>query len=269
MRARCLAAVTTMAILVGGCGEPKVDGSSDKAMKDSIQKIAGGLDQAGKAKFEDDVATVAFSKIDISGVLNGSSTQEQQLEKARQDLDGKSAKEISEAAEKIRIERQAREKDQAAKEIKDLEAKQSKAQSDKAELSKFQILKSRFSLRDEEYSYRKQPIIELSVKNGTSLAVSRAYFKGTIASPGRSIPWFSDTFNYQISGGLEPGESASWSLVPNMFGDWGKVNAPKDAVFTVEVYRIDGPDGEPLYSSEGLTKSQAERLDSLRKKFPQ
>lgn len=268
MRVISLFAALSMTLLVGGCGEPKVDGSSDQALKDSIKKIAGSLDPAGKSKFEDDVAVVAFSKLDIAAVMNGTSNSEQQLLKARQDLDGKTAKEISNAAEKIRAERQAREKEQAAQEISELQAKLAKAEKDKSELEKFQILKSRFSLRDEEYSYRKQPIIELSVRNGTSSAVSRAYFKGTIASPGRSVPWFTDSFNYQISGGLEPGESATWSLAPNMFSDWGKVNAPKDAVFTVEVYKIDGPDGESLYSSEGLSKTQLDRLETLKKKFP-
>ena len=112
-----------------------------------------------------------------------------------------------------------------------------------------------------------QSIIELTVKNGTSHAVSRAYFKGTIASPNRSVPWLQDTFNYLISGGLEPGEEASWSLAPNMFSDWGKVEAPSDAIFTTTVERLDGADGEALYSTIEFGEIEEERLSELKEKY--
>ena len=61
----------------------------------------------------------------------------------------------------------------------------------------------------------KEPMIELTVKNGTSETVSCAYFEGAIASPGRSVPWYKDTSNYEIQGGIEPGETATWELAPN------------------------------------------------------
>ena len=113
----------------------------------------------------------------------------------------------------------------------------------------------------------KQPIIELTVKNGTEQAVSRAYFEGTIASPDRSVPWHKDTFNYSISGGLEPGEEATWNLAPNMFSDWGKVDAPAEAIFTVTVEQLDGADGEPIYSTRELSERDLERLNELKKKY--
>ena len=136
----------------------------------------------------------------------------------------------------------------------------------KEELKKFEVLRSRFT--QEEQKYRgKQPIIEVTVKNGTSTPVSRAYFEGTIASPGRSVPWHTDTFNYSISGGLEQGEEQSWRLAPNMFSDWGKVDAPADAVFTVTVQRIDGADSQPLYSVTDFTERDEKRLSELKLKY--
>jgi len=62
------------------------------------------------------------------------------------------------------------------------------------------------------------------------------------------VPWVEDDFNYQIPGGLEPGEEARWKLSPNMFSDWGKVDAPPEAVLTVTVLRLDGADGEEMLS---------------------
>ncbi len=152
-------------------------------------------------------------------------------------------------------------------EIKELEVKRQETLKAKEELKKFKVLRSRFYKRDQEYSSYDQPIIDLTVVNSTDKAVSRAYFEGTIASPDRSVPWHKDTFNYQISGGLEPGEEASWSLAPNMFSDWGKVKAPSDAIFTVTVEQLDGADGKPLYSTMNFTEYDKKRLAELKKKY--
>ena len=76
-----------------------------------------------------------------------------------------------------------------------------------------------------------------------------------------------EDFNYQIRGGLEPGESADWSLAPNMFSEWGKVDAPEDALFTVDVVRIDGADNKVLYDSQGLSEHEIARLKMLKEKY--
>ena len=99
--------------------------------------------------------------------------------------------------------------------------------------------------------------------------LSRAYFTGTLASPNRSVPWIKDDFNYEISGGLEPGEEVTWYLAPNMFSDWGKVDAPKDAVFTVEVTQLDGPDEEEMYSVNNFGEDEQERLEELLADYPE
>jgi len=48
-----------------------------------------------------------------------------------------------------------------------------------------------------------------------------------------------------------------------MFSDWGKVKAPADAVFTVEVEQLDGADGEELFSSRNFDEDDAKRLSAL------
>ena len=141
-----------------------------------------------------------------------------------------------------------------------------KAEQAKQQLDKFQVVRSRFYMRERQY-LGEQPIIELTVKNGTDQAISRAYFSGTIASPDRSVPWHEDQFNYSISGGLEPGEEATWTLAPNSYSDWGKVDAPADAVFTVMVEKLDGPDGKVLYSTRGFSERDQERLAELKQQY--
>ena len=136
-------------------------------------------------------------------------------------------------------------------------------------LSKFKVKRSRFYKRKGKYDIIKKPIIELTVMNGTNESVSRAYFTGTLASPGRTIPWIKDDFNYEISGGIESGEEVTWYLAPNTFSDWGDVDAPKDAVLTVEVTELDGANGNELYSTNNFGEDEMERLEELLKSYPE
>ena len=262
--------VIALAVLCGalsGCGEPKIDGSSDDAFKKSISKISQSLPESEKNKFTSDVMYLAMQGIDFKDVMNGRIKPADISTEMLASLGGKSAKEVSAEADRVRAERAERERQQALSEIQDLERKKAESDSAAEQLKKFEVLKSRFYKRTEEYSYRAKPIIEVSIKNGTGQAVSRAYFKGTIASPGRSVPWLVETFNYEISGGVEPGEAQSWSLAPNQFGEWGDVDPPKDAMFTVEVVRLDGADKEALFGSGQFDERDAARLASLKKQY--
>ena len=253
--------------VIAGCSDPKIDASSDEAMKASMEKVRESLPEAKREDFDESMRLLAFSQIDMKDIFAEGAAGVGNIEgKVRQSLDGKTGEQIIAEAERIRVERKERERQQALEEIRELEAKRVKSESAREQLKKFQVIRSRFYMREQEFM-GKQPIIEMTVKNGTDQAVSRAYFEGTLASPDRSVPWHKDTFNYSISGGLEPGEEATWNLAPNMFSDWGKVDAPADAVFTVTVQQLDGADGKPIYSTREFDEHDLERLNELKKKF--
>lgn len=258
----------TLALSLGGCGQPTIDGSSKEAMKESIKEIQANLDGEKKNRFEKAVQVLVFSGINLkdlfaAGQTGGASMEADMLEK----LDGKTADEVIAEADKVLEARREKEREQALQEIKELEAKKKKAAQAGEKLKDFEVVRSRFHI--EEGQFQDQPIISLSVKNGTSESISRAYFKGVIASPDRAVPWLEETFNYEISGGLEPGETADWELAPNPYMEWGQVDAPDDAVFTAEVYRLDGADGEKLYSTDDFSENDAERLQELKKEYGQ
>lgn len=263
---RILLAVAT-SLALAGCGEAKIDGSSDAALKDSVEKVAKGLPSDKQTQFREDVVALTLSQVSLADVISGKKTAGSVTGDARKTLDGKTGEQVMAQAAQLRLEREKREREQALAEIQELLAKQASAESAVAELKKFAVTKSRFHIEPEKYSSRGQPQISIAVSNDTAHPISRAYFKGTIASPGRSVPWFTDTFNYQIPGGLEPGEKAEWELLPNQFGDWGRVNAPADAIFTVEVVRLDGPDEKPLFRSDSFSKENENRLEQLQKKY--
>lgn len=262
-----IAAVFGLAVLVAGCGEPKIDGASEGALKESIQAIANKLPEDQRETFKDAVKTVAFDGLDLRDMMRDGGS-EKYLANVRERIHGKTAAEVMAMADKIRAEREAAERQQALSEIAELEARKAAAEAAAAQLQAFVVERSRFYKRPQRYG-GDEPIIELTVRNGTEHAISRAYFVGTIASPGRSVPWLVERFNYKIPGGLEPGETASWSLAPNMFSDWGNVSAPEDALFTVRVERLDGADGKALFGGATWTERDEERLSQLKAKYPQ
>jgi hypothetical protein len=259
--------LAAVAALLAGCSDPKVDTTSDETTKTSIEKIKKSLPESKRAEFEKALQLLALSQFNLKSLMSeGSKGADSVSAKMKAAIHGKTGTEIIAEAQKIEAERKEREQVQALAEIKELEEKKAKATEAQKNLAKFEIVRSRFYKQKREFMGN-QPIIELTVRNGTSHAVSRAYFVGTLASPNRSVPWLKDQFNYSISGGLEAGEKATWKLAPNMFSDRGKVDAPSDAILTVEVERLDGSDGKALYSTREFSEQDAQRLEKLKKEY--
>lgn len=252
--------------LLAACSDPKIDASTEESMKASVAQVRESLPAEKRDEFDKSLALLALNQINFADMLSNSGSGADVEAKMRQAVDGKTGDEIIAAAARVEAERKAKEREQALQEIAELQIKQQQAESARAALASFEVTRSRFYKEPQRYGSPK-PVIELSVKNGTEHAVARAYFEGTIASPGRSVPWLKDTFNYSISGGLEPGEEAKWSLAPNMFSKWGSVEAPEDAIFTVIAYRLDGVDGEPLLTTDSFSERDAKRLAELQKQY--
>lgn len=246
-------------------------------MKASVEEMRKGLSDAEKDQLAKDMMAVVFSEVNLLQAGQAPELFQQQM---RDRLNGKTREEISQLAidarkkaddraeesRKAAEERLREEKEkqlaQIQGEIEELVTAEKKAVSDAESLRKFEVKRSRFYLAEGRFS--SDPTIELTVRNGTSAAISRVYFEGVLSSPGRSVPWVKDRFNYQIPGGLEPGEEVTWKLQPNMFGEWSK--APKDrtdCVLTVKTLKLDGADEKTMLDSE-FPEHQAKRLQQLR-----
>ena len=88
-------------------------------------------------------------------------------------------------------------KEQARIEIEELYLSKANSKRDSLNLLKFKVEKSRFYKR--KTFFMEEPVISLSVMNGTEEPISRAYFKGVLMSLDRSIPWLVEDFNYEIN----------------------------------------------------------------------
>jgi hypothetical protein len=255
-------------ILLAGCGQPTVETSSDERMKESIAEVRESLPENRRDEFDQALLTISMSQVELGAALTEGKTPDQEsvVQDLKEALGGKTAEEIIAVADSITAARKAREREEALKEIQELIKERDAAAAAAAELAKFEILRARF-YKERDYFGSPEPRILLRVRNGTAYPISRAYFKGKIASPGRSVPWLEEEFNYPISGGLEPGEEAEWVLAPNQFSVWGRVDAPLDAGLTVVVARLDGPDGEAVLSTQGFTEESQTRLEALQKEY--
>lgn len=249
---------------LAGCGQQRIDGSSAEAAKASAEVMKEDMSDAERAAFEEALRVVVVNKAMPGGnwLANAGKPPEQAVGEMLGELNGLTAAELIAKADAIKAAEKKKQRDQALAEIAELRIKQDDATQAALALQSFEVTRSRFRMKDQKYG-RPQPIIELSVRNGTQHAVSRAYFVGKLATPGRSVPWLVQEFNYPIPGGIEPGEKADWTLAPNMFSKWGTTEIPADAVFTVTVERLDGPDGEAVLDSSGFSQSSAKRLAEL------
>ena len=278
---KCLVSIFIVISLFVGCGQqpPKIDTSTDEALKKSTQEVRQSLSKQEQQKFDEALQSILMNSIDLRSMFSGNTevAEAQAQAKLKNSIDGLTGVEVIAKAEtilkerkiqeeKLAAERTKREREKALAKIKELEEKKVQAEKAKIELSKFSIIKSRFYKRKVKY-VGEDPVIELTVKNGTNHSVSRVCFNAILISPGRSIPWVEDKFCYKISGGLEPGEKASWSLAPNPFSKWGTAKPSSDAILTLEAIRLEGPKGKLLFSSQNFSSRDAERLNALKKKY--
>lgn len=128
----------------------------------------------------------------------------------------------------------------------------------------FKVVSSSITSNNNEFF--EKPVIKMTVFNGTKHPVRTAYFHAKLTTPGRSVPWVDADFNYDIPGGLEPGEIASWSLSPNFFdSDWDHALEAKDANLLIQVDNLDDLNGNYIYPTwDDSDQRKFERLKKLR-----
>ncbi|MEQ9207297.1 MAG: hypothetical protein RLN78_08015 [Phycisphaerales bacterium] len=259
MKIRSLTFATITILLIAGCGkDPTVNAKgSDEEQKASIESVKDSLPVDRRDDFEEAMKTLLFSDFEsLSDLADG----EGMVRRLQDQIDGKTGEEIIAEAEKAREQRKQRERDQAITEIEEIVAKLS-PETEKI-LANFVVERSLFIPSGGGY-LGSDASINLVVRNDTDHAVSRTYFQAILLTPGRSVPWVDAEFNYDIPGGLEPGESAEWNLRPNMFGEWSKAPDDRDdTVFIVRAIGLDDADGASI-TGERFTPRDQERLASL------
>lgn len=283
--------------LMGACSEKVLDGSSPEALAASMNKFQQQMDPGEYEAFEQAVELIVrdfaaartqttdpfllFPLSDVadtlSGAVNGLSVAEV-LEKAalieeRVELE---LAEIEENLERLAaeqaLERAARREADISEIQSELVNLENQLKTVDMEIDQQTVLASRASLiqvtsaafRYRESRTRREPLVELSLLNNSNTALSRLYFHGVLATPGRSVPWVDEDFNYSIPGGIEPGEPFDVTLAPSMFSEWSQApHDRQDMILTVSVYKAEDAAGEIFINTRpgNQLQSQKSRLE--------
>ena len=262
-----LSALSLSALVLVGCSDPKVDTSSMPAAVVSIEKVRESLPTYKRDEFDTALKIIAMSSFNGIDLFNPQRMNAAEIaESANAYMHGLTGDEIIERADKMLRQRRAREREQALRTLNRLEAKQDSAQRAQEHLAQISIDNARYYISTSPYGAL-EPVLELTVTNSSDHAVAELMLHGVLKSPNREVAWVDETFYYVISGGLAPGESATWSLAPNRFGPWGNDQIPRNAALTLTLLGVNNSKGEPLWDAPALTDNEAERLEELRAEY--
>lgn len=245
---------------------PTLDTSTEEAFQASLAAMMEEMPQDHQEELREALMAIAFANIDTSeggllGALAGMSNMASMGATAFASAHGLTAEEILAEAADIRRQRTLEQLASVESEIAELEAKRTAAEQAQAVLDLVVVEGPRFYWS--ESRFMSEPIIEFTLTNGTDRALARGFFNGEVATPGREIPWISEDFNTQFSGGLEPGESREIRLGPNQYSAWGNRDARDrdDTVFTMTVINAEDAAGERI--AEEFSERDATRLETL------
>ncbi|WP_311063682.1 DUF6694 family lipoprotein [Halomonas sp. DWK9] len=262
-----LSALSLSALVLAGCSDPKVDTSSMPAAVVSIEKVRDSLPTYKRDEFDTALKIIAMSSFSGLDLFNPQRMNAAEIaESANAYMHGLTGDEIIERADEMLRQRRAREREQALRTLNRLEAKQASAQQAQEHLSTLSIDNARYYISTSPYGAL-EPVIELTVTNGSDQVVSELLLRGLLESPDREVAWVDETFYYVISGGLAPGETSTWSLAPNRFGPWGNDQIPRGSELSLTLLGVNDAEGKPLWNAPALTESEAERLESLRAEY--
>lgn len=264
---RTLLTAIYMIITLTACGEPTVDSSSEEAFGNSLDAMREGLAGSELEEFQEaaevllleylvgEATPASLLAAELEGEDAYSLTADFSMEPLAR-MNGMTAEQVVSEAAKVLEERRKTQIQVLREEIDEIEIELGEMLAAKQEYERLQSEKNKIAVSDTKLYWREDRfsdtlVMELTVFNGLDQAISRVFMEGVLATPNRSVPWVEDNFNYEISGGLEPGETQSWSLAPNQFSDWGK--APKnrdDTVFTVSLLDAEDANGIKIFSND-------------------
>lgn len=261
------AIVFCLAMVLTACGEPTVDTSDADAFEQSLDRMRESLSEDDLERFNAAVTLVMMNAATDGGETNGlaalsamadlAAHPERMLDQAADQLDGRTASEIIVAGEGLTLQRLERQmgalqdsistaEDALAEAISEHEVEAARTAHAQSILDQIELSRARYYWDTDRY--RRKPIISFRVQNSSEVPVGRIFVHGRLETPGRSIPWVDEDFNYDIPGGLEPGEHQDLSLLPNSFGEWGEqtLRDRNDLVLSLTMVDIEGADGERL-----------------------
>ena len=97
-----------LSILVTGCGDKKVDSSTDEKLKSTMESVKSSLTEDRRKEFEEAVQVMTFSE--IGNIFEAAANPDGMQRKIKDKLNGKTADEIIAEGSQILAERREKER---------------------------------------------------------------------------------------------------------------------------------------------------------------
>ena len=204
----------SVVVALSGCGQ-KVDASDPQSFVKSLTAMTDKMSTEQKAQFHDAMVAIAADGDDPSPLLAEADTNSPLFWGTANKIKGLTAPEIVRLGYQTELNGLDKAIADDTNAIRTIKAARQKYA---AIFDNIRIAAARYHVEGNEVA--DLPVISFQVTNGSKTAIKKVYLHGVLTSPGRSVPWVSSDLNYEFPGGLEPGETKSLDLEPNMFGDW-------------------------------------------------
>ena len=263
-----------MALMLVACSsglDGKIDGSNEKAFESSLASMKKSASPEQVAQLDDALLVLAISDVSIGyegGILGAlkkisvAKGPEQLANQLMPVVNGMSGREIIKAGLKRKNAEATRQLARIETEVAQLTGSREAKASSKGILLPIEIIEP--TLRFNSIGAQKMSVMDFKVKNGTDVALTNLYLRGTVTESATGKVLFSDDINYKLSAApLLPGETKALRLPNSTHGKW---NAPEiwgkeNLGFTIEVVNAENPTGQKLAAS--FTYKDGERLVAL------
>ena len=260
-------AILPMLILasLAGCGPTVLDGSTPDALDASIAKVANKLPGEQRPQFGVDLELVK------------SYYAKQSPDQLLINLNGKNAAEITAEAHNLRDQLKLEEEKLAVEEMKKaylVELAEKKAsllesikpleesKNQSLDRAKFQIEKVGISLSKKDSGERVN-VINLTVTNGTTQEIYRAFFTASLNAIGENDPRTSGMIDVDFDNGLQPGETRNVMFVPSLASEWRSVEVPAESALILITDELMNIANKPLFSQGQFSPDDQIALDGL------
>ena len=258
-------------LFLAGCGK-KIDASSEKEMKKSIESIVKSMTAEEAEQFKKDcIAVIFFNQKDNAEaykILDRKTPQEVNVmaneirEKLRlieeqRRIEAEKQRAIREAElKRLAEERRANEIASLKNRIEKLKQIELENIKNQKQLARIVITGARFArIKD---GFMERPVIAFHIDNKTDKTISKIFCYAVLKSKGRKVAWLKDSFNYSFNGGLNPGEKQKLALAPNMFSDWGKLENRNDYILTITINGLEDENEKPLWQIQDNVSEEIE-----------
>ena len=263
-----------IALTLAACSsglDRKLDGSNDKTFESSLAAMRKSAKPAEVAQLDEALLVLAISNVSIGfegGILGAlkkitaTKSPEQLADRLMPIVDGQTGREIIKAGQKRKHDEATKQLAAIETEVAQLTKLREENAGTKGILAPIQILDP--TLRFNSVGPQKMSVMDFKVKNGSDIALTFLYMRGTVTESATGKVLFSDDINYKLR--AEPllqGETKAFRLPNSTNGKWNspEVWGKENLVFTIEIVNAENLAGQRLAAS--FTTKDSERLVTL------